>query len=42
MITLAAVLLLFFLMNRQGGNANAKAMNFGKSRARMTNQMRSG
>ena len=38
MITLAAVLLLFFLMNRQGGNANAKAMNFGKSRARMTNQ----
>ena len=38
LITLAAVLLLFYLMNRQGGGANAKAMNFGKSRARMTNQ----
>ena len=24
------------MMNRQGGGANAKAMNFGKSRARMT------
>ena len=32
------MLLLFYLMNRQGGGANAKAMNFGKSRARMTNQ----
>ncbi|HJD01623.1 MAG TPA: ATP-dependent zinc metalloprotease FtsH [Candidatus Mediterraneibacter excrementavium] len=37
-MTLGAVLLLFFLMNRQGGNANAKAMNFGKSRARMAGQ----
>ena len=38
LITLAGVFLIFFLMNRQGGGANAKAMNFGKSRARMTNQ----
>ena len=38
MITLAAVFLLFFLMNRQSGGANAKAMSFGKSRARMTGQ----
>ena len=38
LITLAGVMLLFYLMNRQGGGANAKAMNFGKSRARMTNQ----
>jgi len=30
------VLLLFFMMNRQGG-ANAKAMNFGRNRAKMTN-----
>lgn len=36
LITLAGVLLLFVLMNRQGGGANAKAMNFGKSRARMS------
>ncbi len=32
---LAAVMLLFFMMNRQGGGANAKAMNFGRNRARM-------
>ncbi|OUP84651.1 cell division protein FtsH [Lachnoclostridium sp. An169] len=38
LITLAGVFLIFFLMNRQGGGANAKAMNFGKSRARMTTQ----
>ena len=36
-ITLGGIMLLFFLMNRQGNGANAKAMNFGKSRARMTN-----
>lgn len=35
-ITLGGVLLIFMLMNRQGGGANAKAMNFGKSRARMS------
>ena len=39
LITLGGVLLIFYLMNRQaGGGANAKAMNFGKSRARMTSQ----
>lgn len=38
LITIAGVFLIFFLMNRQGGGANAKAMNFGKSRARMTSQ----
>ena len=36
-ITLGGIMLLFFLMNRQGNGANAKAMNFGKNRARMTN-----
>lgn len=37
LITLAGVLLLFMLLNRQGGGgANAKAMNFGKSRARLS------
>ncbi len=36
LITMAGVLLIFMLMNRQGGGgANAKAMNFGKSRARL-------
>ena len=38
LITLGGVMLIFYLMNRQGGGANAKAMNFGKSRARMTDQ----
>ncbi len=38
LITLAGVFLIFYLMNRQNGGANAKAMNFGKSRARMTGQ----
>ena len=36
-ISIVAVLVVFLLMNRQaGGGANAKAMNFGKSRARMS------
>ncbi len=36
LITMAGVLLIFMLMNRQGGGgANAKAMNFGKSRAHL-------
>ncbi len=38
LITPGGVLLIFYLMNRQGGGANAKAMNFGKSRARMAAQ----
>jgi len=38
LITMGGIALLFFLMNRQGGGANAKAMNFGKSRAKMSGQ----
>ena len=38
LVTLAVVFLIFYLMNRQNGGANAKAMNFGKSRARMAGQ----
>ena len=36
-LMVGVVIFLFMMMNRQGGGANAKAMNFGKSRARMTN-----
>ncbi|MCI9489248.1 ATP-dependent zinc metalloprotease FtsH [Lachnospiraceae bacterium 48-42] len=36
LITVGALLVIFFLMNRQGGGGNAKAMNFGKSRARLS------
>ncbi len=36
LLMLAGLLFLFFMMNRQGGGANAKAMSFGKSRARMS------
>ena len=36
LLMVGVVLFLFMMMNRQGGGANAKAMNFGKSRARMT------
>ena len=35
-LTLGGVFLLFGLMNRQGGGANSKAMNFGKSRPKMS------
>ena len=35
-LTLVGVFLIFGLMNRQGGGANSKAMNFGKSRARLS------
>ncbi len=35
LLTLVGVMLIFTIMNRQGGGANAKAMNFGKSRARL-------
>ena len=35
LLTLLGVMLIFTVMNRQSGGANAKAMNFGKSRARM-------
>lgn len=36
LLVLGGVLLIFLLMNRQGGGANTKAMNFGKSRARLS------
>lgn len=36
LFTFLGITLIFMFMNRQGGNANAKAMNFGKSRAKMT------
>lgn len=36
LLTLMGVMLIFTMMNRQGGGANAKAMNFGKSRARLS------
>ena len=36
LLMMGVVVLMFFMMNRQGG-ANAKAMNFGRNRARMSN-----
>lgn len=36
LFTFLGITLIFMFMNRQGGGANAKAMNFGKSRAKMT------
>ena len=36
LITLLGIVLIFSLMNLQGGGANAKAMNFGKSRAKLS------
>ena len=36
LIVVVGVFLLFMLMNRQSGGGSAKAMNFGKSRARMS------
>lgn len=35
-IMLLGVMFIFIMMNRQGGGANAKAMNFGKSRAKLS------
>ena len=35
-LTLLGVMLIFTVMNRQSGGANAKGMNFGKSRARLS------
>jgi len=37
-IAMVAVLLIFMLLNRQNNGANNKAMNFGKNRAKMSNQ----
>ena len=36
LITLGGVFLIFFLMSRQNGGGNSKAMNFGKRRAKMS------
>ena len=36
LITLGGVFMIFFLMSRQNGGGNSKAMNFGKSRAKMS------
>ena len=36
LITLGGVFLIFFLMSHQNGGGNSKAMNFGKSRAKMS------
>lgn len=36
LITLGGVFLIFFLMSRQNGGGNSKAMNFGKSHAKMS------
>ena len=36
LITLGGVFLIFFLMSRQNGGGNSKAMNFGKIRAKMS------
>jgi cell division protease FtsH len=36
LLMIGGIALIFAFMNRQGGNANAKAMNFGKSRAKLS------
>ncbi len=36
LLTMGGVLLIFMFMNRQGNGSNAKAMSFGKSRARLS------
>ncbi len=36
LLMLGGIMIVFFMMGRQGGGANAKAMTFGKSRARMS------
>ncbi len=38
LLTVGAVLIVFYLMNRQGGGAGTKAMSFGKSRARLSTE----
>ena len=39
LITLGGVFLIFFLMSRQNGGGNSKAVNFGKSRAKMSTKI---
>lgn len=36
LLTFVGITVIFMVMNRQGGGGNAKAMNFGKSRAKMS------
>lgn len=36
LLMIGGIALIFMLMNRQGGSANTKAMNFGKSRAKLS------
>lgn len=38
LLMMAGVFVIFMMMNRQGGGANAKAMNFGKSRAKLSKE----
>ena len=38
LLMMAGVFFLFSMMNRQGGGANAKAMSFGKSRAKLSTE----
>ena len=38
LLMLGGILVVFTMMNRQNGGVNAKAMNFGKSRAKMTTE----
>lgn len=38
LLVMAGVFFLFSMMNRQGGGANAKAMSFGKSRAKLSTE----
>ena len=38
LLMIGAIVILFTVMNRQGGGMNAKAMNFGKSRAKMSTE----
>lgn len=38
LLMMAGVFIIFMFMNRQGGGANAKAMNFGKSRAKLSKE----
>ncbi len=38
LLMMGGILLVFIFMNRQGGNANAKAMSFGKSRAKLSKE----
>ena len=38
LLMMAGVFIIFMFMNRQGGGANTKAMNFGKSRAKLSKE----